>query len=184
MNRAAVIAQLKAAEETIAKLVALLESSAADKFVAHLYQARKQYRLVCERPNNGNKAIEREVIASFKVAQRLGFMGDFRAWEHLVRIHECYGAPLISMILRSGSSRKGWGKPAGPSRRAITRIGSSSTASSLKPLAISVASAPSKSSVRKEKWVSAPSTLPVRKDPERGTDKCTCKAPQAKRHRS
>jgi hypothetical protein len=41
-------------------LMALLESSEADKFVAQLYQARKQYRLVCERPNKGNKAIERE----------------------------------------------------------------------------------------------------------------------------
>ena len=59
-----------------------------DKFVAHLYQARKQYRLVCERPNKGNKAIEREVISSYQVAQSLGFNGDFRAWEHLLRIQE------------------------------------------------------------------------------------------------
>ena len=50
------------------------------------YQARKQYRLVCERPNKGNKAIEREVISTFQVAQSLGFNGDFRAWEHLLRI--------------------------------------------------------------------------------------------------
>ena len=34
-----------------------------------LYQARKQYRLVCERPNKGNKAIEREIVASYQVAQ-------------------------------------------------------------------------------------------------------------------
>jgi hypothetical protein len=54
-----------------------------DKFVAHLYQARKQYRLVCERPNKGNKAIDREVLSSYQVAQSLGFHGDFRAWEHL-----------------------------------------------------------------------------------------------------
>jgi hypothetical protein len=76
MNRAAVIEQLKATHETILKLLALLESSEADKFVAHLYQARKQYRLVCERPNKGNKAIERKVIASFQIAQSLGFKGD------------------------------------------------------------------------------------------------------------
>jgi hypothetical protein len=57
--------------------------------VAHLYQARKHYRLVCERRNKGNKAIEREIIASFQVAQSLGFMGDLRAWEHLLRIHDC-----------------------------------------------------------------------------------------------
>jgi hypothetical protein len=88
MNRAAVIEQLKAAQEMLAKLVSLLESSEADKFVAHLYQARKHYQLVCERPSKGNKAIEREVIASYQVAQSLGFNGDFRAWEHLLRIHE------------------------------------------------------------------------------------------------
>ena len=88
MNRAALIEQLKATQETLAKLLGFLQSSEADKFVAHLYQARKQYRLVCERPNKGNKAIEREIIASFQIAQNLGFKGDFRQWEHLLRIHE------------------------------------------------------------------------------------------------
>jgi hypothetical protein len=88
MNRAAVIEQIKATQETVSKLPALLESSEADKFVAHLYQARKQYRLICERPNKGNKAIEREIIANFQVAQSLGFKGDFRQWEHLLRVHE------------------------------------------------------------------------------------------------
>jgi hypothetical protein len=88
MNRAAVIEQLKATQETLAKLLALLQSSEADKFVAHLYQARKQYRRVCERPNKGNKAVEREVISSYQVDQTLGFNGDFPAWEHLLRIHE------------------------------------------------------------------------------------------------
>jgi hypothetical protein len=55
------------------ELLAQLQASEADKFVAHLYQARKQYRLVCERPNKGNKAIDREVISSLQVAQSLGF---------------------------------------------------------------------------------------------------------------
>ena len=31
-----------------------------------------------------------------------------------------YCAPLISMMLRSGSRMKSWGKPAGPSRRTMT----------------------------------------------------------------
>jgi hypothetical protein len=86
MNRAAVIEQLKATQETLSKLLALLESSEADKFVAHLYQARNQYRIICGRPNKGNKAIEHDVISSFQIAQSLGFKGDFRAWEHLLRI--------------------------------------------------------------------------------------------------
>ena len=51
-------------EETL--LVAILRSNRGIReavFVAHLYHARKHYRLVCERPNKGNKAIEREVIS-------------------------------------------------------------------------------------------------------------------------
>ena len=88
MNRAAVIEQLKTTRQTLDKLLTLLESSEADKFVAHLYQARKHYRLICERPNKGSKVIEREVLASYQIAQSLGFHGDFRAWEHLVRIRK------------------------------------------------------------------------------------------------
>ena len=87
MNRATFIEKLTGVQQTVEELLAQLQTSEADKFVAHLYQARKQYRLVCERPNKGNKAIEREVISSFQVAQSLGFKGDFRAWEHLLRIH-------------------------------------------------------------------------------------------------
>jgi len=37
MNRAAVIEQLKQTQETLAKLLALLEAGEADKFAAHLY---------------------------------------------------------------------------------------------------------------------------------------------------
>src|SRR4029450_6830945 len=41
MNRAAVIEQLKQTQAMLARLLALLQASEADKFVAHLYQARK-----------------------------------------------------------------------------------------------------------------------------------------------
>jgi hypothetical protein len=88
MNRATFIEKLTEVQQTVEQLLAQLQTSQADRFVAHLYQARKQYRLVCERPNKGSKAIEREVISSFQVAQSLGFKGDFRQWEHLLRIHE------------------------------------------------------------------------------------------------
>ena len=37
-------------------LLVLLQSSEADKFVAHLYLARRQYRIVCERPNRCDQA--------------------------------------------------------------------------------------------------------------------------------
>lgn len=87
MNRATFIEKLTAVRQSVEQLLAQLQASEADKFVAHLYQARKQYRLVCERPNKGNKAIDREIISSYQVAQNLGFNGDFRSWEHLLRIH-------------------------------------------------------------------------------------------------
>ena len=89
MNRATIIEKLTEVQQTVAQLLAQLQASEAKKLVMHLYQARKQYRLVCERPNKGNTAIEREIISSYRLAQSLGFNGDFRAWEHLVRIHEC-----------------------------------------------------------------------------------------------
>ena len=88
MNRATFIEKLTEVQRNVQQLLDQLQASEHDKFVGHLYQARKQYRLVCERPNKGNKAIEREVISSYQVAQSLGFNGDFRAWEHLLRIHE------------------------------------------------------------------------------------------------
>ena len=75
-------------QQTVEQVLAQLQAVKVTKFVAHLYQARKQYRLVCERPNKGNKAIDREVISSFQIAQSLGFKGDFCAWEHLLRIRE------------------------------------------------------------------------------------------------
>jgi hypothetical protein len=79
---------VKQAREILDKLLSLLQASEADKFAAHLYHSRRQYRHTCERPNKGNKAIEREVISSYQVAQSLGFKGDYRAWEHLLRIRE------------------------------------------------------------------------------------------------
>ena len=88
MNRATFIEKLTEVHRNVEQLLAQLEASEHDKFVAHLYQARKQYRIVCERPNKGNKAIEREIISSYQIAQSLGFNGDFRAWEHLLHIHE------------------------------------------------------------------------------------------------
>jgi hypothetical protein len=55
-----------------------VEWSEADKFAAHVYQSRRQYRRTSERPNKGNKAIEREILSSYQIAHSLGFNGDFR----------------------------------------------------------------------------------------------------------
>jgi hypothetical protein len=102
MNRAAMIEQLKQTQEMIAKLLSLLEASETDKFAAHLYQSRRQYRRTSERPNKGNKAIEREVLSSYQIAQSLGFNSDFRAWEHLLRIGDLIEV-LLFRQLRSGN---------------------------------------------------------------------------------
>jgi hypothetical protein len=62
MNRATFIEKLTKVQITVEQLLAQLQASEADRFVAHLYQSRKQYRLVGERPNKGNRAVDREVI--------------------------------------------------------------------------------------------------------------------------
>jgi hypothetical protein len=86
MNRAAVIEQLRATQETIGKLLALLESTDQDRFTAHLYRSRREYRSVCQRAGKSGKQIERCVISSFQVAESLGFKSDFRQWEELLRV--------------------------------------------------------------------------------------------------
>jgi hypothetical protein len=47
MNRTTFVEKLIEMQETVEQLLAQLQASEADKFVAHLYQARKHYRLVC-----------------------------------------------------------------------------------------------------------------------------------------
>jgi hypothetical protein len=57
-----------------------------DRFVSHLYQSRRQYRRTCETAGKSGKQIERCVIATFRIAESMGFTGDFRQWEGLLRI--------------------------------------------------------------------------------------------------
>jgi hypothetical protein len=39
-------------------------------------------------PESAASRFDHCVISSYPVAQSLGFKGDFRAWEHLLRIRE------------------------------------------------------------------------------------------------
>jgi hypothetical protein len=57
-----------------------------DKFGDHLYRSRGEYRSVCERAGKSGKPIERCVVSTFQVAESLGFKGDFRQWQELLRI--------------------------------------------------------------------------------------------------
>ena len=86
MNRAALIDQIQQARETLEKLLVLLAPVERDRFVSHLYQSRREYRRTCETAGKSGKQIERCVIATFQIAQSMGFKGEFREWEHLLRI--------------------------------------------------------------------------------------------------
>ena len=43
---------------------------------------------MCETAGKSGKRIERCVIASFQVAESMGFKGEFRQWEELLRVGE------------------------------------------------------------------------------------------------
>ena len=78
--------QIRSTQQTLEKLLALLEANGQDRFVSHLYGSRREYRSVCERAGKGGKQIERCVIATFRVAEGISFQGEFQQWEHLLRI--------------------------------------------------------------------------------------------------
>ena len=56
------------------------------RFVCHLYRERREYRRTCETAGKSGKQIERRVITSFRIAESLGFKGDFGEWEDLLRM--------------------------------------------------------------------------------------------------
>ena len=88
MNRAALIEQIQQARETLEKLLILLQSAPVerDRIVSYLYQSRRAYRRACETAGKSGKEIERCVISTFQIAESIGFKGDFRQREHLLRI--------------------------------------------------------------------------------------------------
>jgi hypothetical protein len=84
---------LEQLEETMAsteRLHVLLQSILAerDRFAAHLYQSRREYRRASETAGKSGKRVERCIISTFRIAKKLGFRGDFRQWEHLLQIGE------------------------------------------------------------------------------------------------
>ena len=86
MNRDTFIAKLTEIQENAGQLLSQLQASEHDKFAAHLYRSRREYRSVCLRAGKGGKQIERCVISTFQVAESLGFKGNIRQWEHLLHI--------------------------------------------------------------------------------------------------
>jgi hypothetical protein len=74
MNRAKPIQQIEQTRTVLEKLLALLQSAPPEPD-----------RLVSSADKSG-KHIERCVIATFRIAESLGFKGEFRRWEHLLWI--------------------------------------------------------------------------------------------------
>jgi hypothetical protein len=68
------------------RLLAQLQASEYDKFAAHLYRSRREYRSACQRAGKSGKQIERCALSTFQVAESIGFKGDFRQWKDLLRI--------------------------------------------------------------------------------------------------
>ena len=86
MNRTAFIEKLTEIQRTVEQLLTQLQTSEHDAFAAHLYRSRREYRSACDHSGKSGKQIERCLISTFKVAESLGFKGDYRQWEHLLRI--------------------------------------------------------------------------------------------------
>jgi hypothetical protein len=86
MNRETFIAKLTEIQQNVGELLAQLEASEHDSFAAHFYRSRREYRSACQRAGKSGKQIERCVISSFRIAESMGFKGDFRQWEDLLRI--------------------------------------------------------------------------------------------------
>jgi hypothetical protein len=80
------IEKLTEVQQTVEQLLAQLQANEHDKFAARLYRSRRDYRSVCQRAGKSGKQIERCVISTFQVAESLGFKGEFRQWEHLLRV--------------------------------------------------------------------------------------------------
>jgi hypothetical protein len=66
MNRAALIEKLTEVQKIVRHLLAHLQASEHDKFAAHLYQSRREYRAAGELPGKGSKNIERCIISTFQ----------------------------------------------------------------------------------------------------------------------
>jgi hypothetical protein len=82
------IAKLTEIQQNVGQLLAQLQASEHDRFAAHLYRARREYRSDCDHAGKSGKQIERCLISTFRVAESMGFKGDIGQWQELLRIGE------------------------------------------------------------------------------------------------
>jgi hypothetical protein len=71
MNRTMFIEKLTEVQQIVEQLLAQLQASEHDKFAAHIYRSRREYRSACETGGKSGKQIE-------QIAESMGFQGDFR----------------------------------------------------------------------------------------------------------
>ena len=86
MQRETFIAKLSEIQQNVDFLLSQLQASEHDKFAAHLYRSRREYRSACDHSGKSGKPIERCLISTFRVAESMGFKGDIRQWQELLRI--------------------------------------------------------------------------------------------------
>ena len=86
MHRETFMAKLTEIQQNVDFLLSQLQASEHDKFAAHLYRSRREYRSACERAGKSGKQIERCLISTFQVAESMGFKSDYRQWQELLRI--------------------------------------------------------------------------------------------------
>ena len=86
MHRETFIAKLTEIQQSAGQLLSQLQASEHDKFAAHLYRSRREYRSDCDHAGKSDKQIERCVISTFRVAESMGFKGDLRHWQDLLRV--------------------------------------------------------------------------------------------------
>jgi hypothetical protein len=80
MHRETFIAKLTEIQQNAGQLLSQLQASEHDKFAAHLYRSRREYRLACDHSGKRGKQIERCLISAFKVAESMVYKGDYRQW--------------------------------------------------------------------------------------------------------
>jgi hypothetical protein len=86
MHRETFVAKLTEIRQSVEHLLAQLQSSEHDALATHLYRSPREYRSAYDHSGKSGKQIERCLISTFKIAESMGFKGDFRQWEHLLRI--------------------------------------------------------------------------------------------------
>ena len=88
MHRETLIAKLTEIQQNVEQLLAQLQASEHDKFAAHLYRSRREYRSACDHSGKSGKQIERCAISTFQVAESMGFKGESSPMG--MRIGDCF----------------------------------------------------------------------------------------------